>query len=366
MLTALDSDVIKTYVEMGMGVGIIAQMAYDPARDTRVREARCGASVRAVDHADRASPRRRSCAATSTISSPAVRAGPRSRGGRRRARRLATAVNDARDRAAAVASALAATRNEPRRTWSFAALLASLSMLAPFAIDSYLPAFPAIGQEFGVPPIAVQQTLSAYLISYAFMMLWHGALSDALGRRPIVLAGLVVYAFATLGCAIAGNIESLWLFRILQGLSAGSGLVVGRAIVRDSFHGPEAQRLMAQMTLVFGIAPRSRPSSAARMLNFFGWRAIFWMLLMFVVGVFVWAAKSLPETLPRRGAANVAPARAVAQLSRRPAASRICVAGVDSCAQLRRLLHLHCGRARRFSSICSACRRGDLRGCSCR
>jgi len=197
--------------------------------------------------------------------------------------------------------------NELRRTWSFAALLASLSMLAPFAIDSYLPAFPAIGQEFGVPPIAVQQTLSAYLLSYAFMMLWHGALSDALGRRPIVLGGLIVYAFATLGCAIAGNIESLWLFRILQGLSAGSGLVVGRAIVRDSFHGPEAQRLMSQMTLVFGIAPALAPILGGAVLNVFGWRAIFWMLLAFVVGVFFWAAKSLPETLPRAARQTLRP-----------------------------------------------------------
>ena len=199
----------------------------------------------------------------------------------------------------ALAQPAARTANEPRRTWSFAALLASLSMLAPFAIDAYLPAFPAIGQELNAAPLAVQQTLSAYLMAYAFMMLWHGALSDALGRRPIVLASLVVYAFATLGCAISGNIESLWLFRIVQGLSAGAGLVVGRAIVRDRFHGPEAQRLMSQMTLVFGIAPAIAPVLGGVMLNLFGWRAIFWMLLALIVGVFVWAAKRLPETLPR-------------------------------------------------------------------
>src|SRR4029453_2992263 len=209
--------------------------------------------------------------------------------------------------AAALAPAATQSANEPRRTWTFAALLASLSMLAPFAIDSYLPAFPSIGLEFGGPPIAVQQTLSAYLLSYAFMMLWHGALSDALGRRPIVLGGLVVYAFATLGCAIAGNIESLWLFRVLQGLSAGSGLVVGRAIVRDSFHGPEAQRLMSQMTLVFGIAPAVAPILGGAVLNLFGWRAIFWMLLAFVLAVFVWAAKSLPETLPRASRQTLRP-----------------------------------------------------------
>ncbi len=200
---------------------------------------------------------------------------------------------------AALAQSVARTANEPRRTWSFAALLASLSMLAPFAIDAYLPAFPAIGQELNAAPLAVQQTLSAYLMAYAFMMLWHGALSDALGRRPIVLASLVVYAFATLGCAISGNIESLWLFRILQGLSAGAGLVVGRAIVRDRFQGPEAQRLMSQMTLVFGIAPAIAPVLGGVMLNLFGWRAIFWMLLALIIGVFVWAAKRLPETLPR-------------------------------------------------------------------
>jgi len=196
-------------------------------------------------------------------------------------------------------TARAPPTSAPRRTWSLAALLASLSMLAPFAIDAYLPAFPAIGREFNAAPLAVQQTLSAYLVSYAFMMLWHGALSDALGRRPIVLGGLVIYAFATLGCAVSGNIESLWLFRILQGVSAGTGLAVGRAIVRDRFQGPEAQRLMSQMTLVFGIAPAVAPVLGGAMLNFFGWRAIFWMLLLLVACLFGWAAASLPETLPR-------------------------------------------------------------------
>ena len=186
-----------------------------------------------------------------------------------------------------------------QRSWKLAALLASLSMLAPFAIDAYLPAFPAIGREFNAPPLAVQQTLSAYLVSYAVMMLWHGALSDALGRRPIVLGGLVVYAFATLGCAVSGNIESLWLFRILQGISAGTGMVVGRAIVRDRFQGPEAQRLMSQMTLVFGIAPAIAPVMGGALLNLFGWRSIFWTLLALVAALFAWAAARLPETLPR-------------------------------------------------------------------
>ena len=110
------------------------------------------------------------------------------------------------------------------RSWSFAALLAALAMLGPFAIDMYLPAFHAIALEFAVSQIAVQQTLSTYLFAYAFVMLWHGALSDALGRRPVVLVSLAIYAFASLGCAIAGNIQSLWLFRTLQGLSGAQDL----------------------------------------------------------------------------------------------------------------------------------------------
>jgi MFS transporter, DHA1 family, multidrug resistance protein len=186
-----------------------------------------------------------------------------------------------------------------QRSWRFAALLASLSMLGPFAIDMYLPAFTAIADEFDASPIAVQQTLSAYLFAYAFMMLWHGALSDALGRRPIILGGLVTYALASLGCAISGNIESLWLFRTLQGISAGSGLVVGRAIIRDRYQGPEAQRLMSQTTLVFGIAPALAPVIGGAVLNLLGWRAIFWVMLAFAIGVFVWAVQRLPETLPR-------------------------------------------------------------------
>src|SRR5476649_483170 len=99
----------------------------------------------------------------------------------------------------------------PVRTWSLAFLLAALAMLGPLSVDMYLPSFHAIGQEFNAPQLAVQQTLSAYLFAYAFMMLWHGALADALGRRPIIIGGLAIYAFATLGCAIAGNIETLVL-----------------------------------------------------------------------------------------------------------------------------------------------------------
>jgi len=193
------------------------------------------------------------------------------------------------------------------RNWSLAALLAALAMLGPFSVDTYLPAFHDIGTEFDAPQLAVQQTLSTYLFAYAFMMLWQGALADALGRRPVVLVSLGIYAVATLGCAIAGNIETLWLFRTLQGLSAGTGVVVGRAIIRDRFHGAEAQRLMAQVTLVFGIAPALAPVLGGVLLNTLGWRSIFWVLLLLVIGLALWSHRELPETLPKDARQSLAP-----------------------------------------------------------
>ena len=185
-----------------------------------------------------------------------------------------------------------------KRSWPLAALLATLAMLGPFSIDAYLPAFLAIRETFSTTTIAVQQTLSIYLLAYAAMMLWHGALSDALGRRPIVLVSLSVFAVATLGCMIAGNIESLWLFRAVQGLCAGAPLVVGRAIIRDRFQGPEAQRLMSQVTLIFGVAPAIAPVLGGVLLNTLGWRSIFGLLLVLTIATLVWSWRSLPETLP--------------------------------------------------------------------
>jgi len=195
------------------------------------------------------------------------------------------------------------------RTWSMATLLAALSMIGPFSVDMYLPAFHAIGSELDVPQLAVQQTLSAFLFAYAFMMLWHGALADALGRRPVVIVGLAVYAIATLGCAIAGNIQTLWLFRTMQGLCAGSGMAVGRAIIRDRFHGAEAQRLMAQVTVVFGVAPAVAPVLGGVLLNLFGWRSLFWVLLALVIALLIWAYRSLPETLAPSHRQSLAPGR---------------------------------------------------------
>ena len=136
-------------------------------------------------------------------------------------------------------------------------VLASLAALAPFAIDTYLPAFHIIGAQLGANDVQIQQSLTFYLLPYALMTLWHGAISDSIGRITTIKWGLGVFVLASIGCAFAPNIETLWFFRALQGISGGAGNVVARAMVRDLFEGPQAQRVMATVQMLFGIAPQS-------------------------------------------------------------------------------------------------------------
>jgi DHA1 family bicyclomycin/chloramphenicol resistance-like MFS transporter len=190
-----------------------------------------------------------------------------------------------------------------------AALLASLGTIGPFAVDTYLPAFAGIAQSLSASPLQMQQTLSAYLLGIAVMNLFHGALSDGFGRRPVILAGLGVFALASVGCALADDIGTLVLWRVLQGLSGGAGMVVSRAIVRDLFDAVDAQRMMSQMTLFFGVAPALAPMLGGLLFVHLGWASIFWFLAG--VGLLLWlsCAAWLPETLPieRRQSLHLGP-----------------------------------------------------------
>jgi DHA1 family bicyclomycin/chloramphenicol resistance-like MFS transporter len=117
-------------------------------------------------------------------------------------------------------------------------------MLGPFSIDTYLPAFAGIARSIGATPVQMQQTLSSYLLGFALMNLFHGALSDSAGRRPVVLVGVAVFTLASLGCALSQTIGQLVFWRAVQGMSAGAGMVVSRAIIRDMFLPADAQRVM--------------------------------------------------------------------------------------------------------------------------
>jgi DHA1 family bicyclomycin/chloramphenicol resistance-like MFS transporter len=179
-----------------------------------------------------------------------------------------------------------------------AIVLAALSMLGPFCIDAYLPAFPDIGASLHASPIEVQQSLTAYMLAFAGMVLWHGALSDAFGRRNVILVSLILFAIGTIGCAAVHSVQYLWVFRVLQGVSAGAGVVVGRAIIRDLYHGAEAARLLSLVTMIFSIAPALAPIMGGFIVKYFDWRAIFLVLFVFSIGLFIVCWRRLPETLP--------------------------------------------------------------------
>ena len=181
--------------------------------------------------------------------------------------------------------------------WMLAVLLALLGMLGPFSIDTYLPAFAGIARSLGATPVEMQQTLSAYLFGFAFMNLFHGALADSFGRRPVVLWGLAFFTLASAGCALSESISQLVFFRALQGLSTGAGIVVSRAVIRDMFPPAQAQKVMSQVTIYFGVAPAIAPIIGGWLFVHTNWHAIFWFLTG--IGALLWGAnyKLLPETL---------------------------------------------------------------------
>jgi len=176
-------------------------------------------------------------------------------------------------------------------------LLAGLAMFGPFSIDTLFPAFPHLAKQLAVDEAAIQQTVSVYLLAYGVMSLAHGPLSDAWGRKPVIVGGLVIFTFASIGCALSRDLPTLLLFRALQGLSAGVGMIVGRAVIRDLYHGAQAQRLMSQVMMIFGIAPAVAPVIGGWiLLAGFDWPVIFWFLVVFSLVLLGSTLLWLPET----------------------------------------------------------------------
>jgi len=178
-----------------------------------------------------------------------------------------------------------------------ALVLALLATLGSYTIDAFFPSMRAMAAEFGVSYWQVQQTLTAYLVPYACMSLVHGSLSDAVGRRRVVLVGLVLYAFASMGCALAPGFGALLVFRALQGMVGGVGMIIGRAVVRDCYSGAQAQRVMSAITIMFSLGPALAPVIGGWIHVWLGWRAVFGSMAVYAL-VLAWMVyRKLPETL---------------------------------------------------------------------
>jgi len=180
----------------------------------------------------------------------------------------------------------------------YAIVLGLLAAMAPFAIDTYLPALPTIAADLGTSIASAQASLMSFFVAIGICQIVYGPVSDMVGRRAPLYFGLGLFVVASLGCAVAPNIESLIAFRFVQGVGACAGIVISRAIVRDLYTGPDAARLMSLIMLVFSVAPVLAPLSGSALIAIAGWRAIFVAISAIgFIGIAL-VAYALPETRP--------------------------------------------------------------------
>ena len=179
-----------------------------------------------------------------------------------------------------------------------AIVLGLLSAVGPFAIDMYLPALPAIAADLRTTTAATQMTLTVFFISFGVCQIVYGPLSDMLGRKPLLYAGLVLFTIGSIGCAVAPGIGALIAFRFIQGLGASAVMVIPRAIIRDLHTGIEATRLMSLVMLVFSVCPILAPLIGSALIVPFGWRAVFVAVTAIALLGLVLVTLSLPETRP--------------------------------------------------------------------
>ena len=191
-------------------------------------------------------------------------------------------------------------------------LLGALTAIGPFTIDLYLAAFPQITADMGTSPGAVQLTITATLAGLAIGQLLIGSISDAIGRRKPLLAGLGLYVLASIGIVFVTSVEALTALRFVEGLGASAGMVLSMAIVRDRFEGIQVGKALARLMLVVGVAPSIAPLIGAQFLRLGSWRYMFVALALFGVALLVLAFFLLKESLPaqlRRSGGVTAAAR---------------------------------------------------------
>jgi DHA1 family bicyclomycin/chloramphenicol resistance-like MFS transporter len=194
-----------------------------------------------------------------------------------------------------------------RLTTNLLLLLGALTAFGPLTVDMYLPSLPSLQRDYQADAATVQQTLSVFLFSLALGQALYGPVSDRMGRRPPLYFGLVLYIIASIGCAFAPTISSLIVLRFFQGLGCCAGMVIARAIVRDTTEGPALARNYSLLTLVMGVAPILAPLVGGYVLMWFGWHEIFYALAAFGAMCLVAVLVMLPETHPldRRSSGGV-------------------------------------------------------------
>ncbi|MEV5003742.1 multidrug effflux MFS transporter [Nocardioides sp. LML1-1-1.1] len=220
--------------------------------------------------------------------------------------------------------------SEERLGWRLTVLvpgvLAFLSMIGPFSIDTPFPAFAQMGRELPATAGQLQLVVTVYLAAFAAMSVLHGPISDAVGRRPVMVVSMAVYVAASIACAFAPNLVLLLVGRAFQGLSAGGATIVSRTVIRDLFEGATAQRLMSRVAVIFGIAPAIGPIIGGLVLQLGDWPLIFVFQAVLGVALVLAVVLLLPETHPRERRTSLRVGEVLgglAAVARRPAFHRL-------------------------------------------
>jgi len=177
-------------------------------------------------------------------------------------------------------------------------ILGLLAMLMPLSIDMYLPALPVIAAEYGVPAGSAQMTLSTYILGFAVGQLFYGPMADSFGRKPVVLGGTLIFAFAAMACALSSTIDQLIAMRFVHGLAAAAASVVINALMRDIYPKEEFSRMMSFVMLVTTVAPLVAPMVGGAVLVWFTWHYIFWILAVMALLACGMIYFLIHETLP--------------------------------------------------------------------
>ncbi|WP_349367615.1 multidrug effflux MFS transporter [Salinarimonas sp.] len=215
-----------------------------------------------------------------------------------------------------------AARHAPMRFGEFVAMVAALMALNALAIDVMLPALQDIGAALGVAdPNDRQAILPVYLLGFAIGQFLIGSVSDRFGRRAVLIAGLLFYVAAALLCTLAPTFEALLLGRFVQGLASAAPRVVTISIVRDCYGGRRMASVLSLAMMFFLVVPVIAPAIGQAIVLVAPWRAIFGLLALYGLGMLLWTATRLPETLAPERRRSVGP-RALAAAFREVFATR--------------------------------------------
>jgi len=186
------------------------------------------------------------------------------------------------------------------RSAGYIALLVALGSFGPLTMSIYTPVMPGVGADLSASAEGVKLTLTTYMLGFAFGQLFYGPLSDRYGRRPVLLGGLLFFTLATFACSFAPSIGGLIGLRLVQGLGAASGTVIGRALTRDAYTFQEMPLVMSWISLGQNIAPVMAPTFGGFLGEWLSWRATFWFVGIFGLSLLVVTTLGLGETNKHR------------------------------------------------------------------